>query len=442
MPSDSDLRKSSMEINMKSFASSPGSKFESPYTSEIGRQIRDKVAALEPLLRKNALAGEQLGALAPESLKALSDIGVFKLTLPTDFGGYALGARDVVEIVSAVGRGDGAAGWMAFVAGGLRNMLAFPDQAVQEIFAEGRDWVGPLAAGASIFSTKVGAARRVEGGWMISGSWHFGSGCKHAKWIMVGADYTKPSGEPSRAMAILKMDQVEIIDNWHVMGLKATSSNSLAAREEQFVPDYRFMDMGEFPARMDLTRKRFQGLASKFDARGLMVLTGLTHMAIVLGMASGALDCYIEMAKKQQPFNLPYRTVAEMASTQVCAAKVYAMIKMAEATAYRAADLLDRHAIEEREISSEQEQAMMMESVYASHTLDAAVGTLQLSIGSATAHDNNPVQRFARDIRVAMLHGAVRLDPTAEIFGRHLMGITPFPMLVGGLLDRTTQPAN
>jgi len=243
-------------------------------------------------------------------------------------------------------------------------------------------------------------------------------------------------------MAVLKMDQVEIVDNWHVMGLKATASNSVAVRDEQFVPDHRFMDMAEFPARMDQTRKRFQGLASKLDARGLMVLTNLTHMAIVLGMAGGALDCYVEMAKKQQPFNLPYRSVAEMASTQVCAAKAYAMIKMAEAVAYGAADLLDRYAIEEHEMSSEQEQAMMMESVYASYTLDAAVGMLQLSIGSATANDNNPIQRFARDIRVAMLHGAVRLDPTAEIFGRHLMQIAPFPMLVGGLLDRTTQPVS
>lgn len=48
------------------------------------------------------------------------------------------------------------------------------------------------------------------------------------------------------------------------------------------------------------------------------------------------------------------------------------MIKMAEAVAHRAADILDRHAIEEIAISSEQEQAMMMESVYASDTLDNA----------------------------------------------------------------------
>ncbi|WP_245277166.1 acyl-CoA dehydrogenase family protein [Rhizobium sp. CF080] len=413
---------------------------ESPCSTKIGRDIRRKAAELVPLLRKNALEGEKLGALTRESLQALNDIGAFRLTLPTDFGGYALGARDVVEIVSEIGRGDGAAGWMVFVAGGLRNIISFPDDAVQEIFDCGQSWVGPLAAGASIFATKVGSARPVEGGWMVSGSWHFGSGCKHAKWIAVGVDYECAPGEMGRAMAILNAEQMEIIDNWRVMGMKATSSNSLTVKEEQFVPDRRFMDMREFPMRMDETRRRYSGLASQFDARGLMLLTNLTHMAIVLGMARGALECYIDMAKKQRPFNLPYPSVAEMTSTQVCAAKAYAMIKMAEAVAYRTADTLDRHAIEGIDISHEQEQSMMMEAVHATNSLDGVLGTLQLSIGSATANESNPVQRFARDVRVALLHGAVRLDPTAEIFGRQLMGIAPFPMFAGGLPDRS-QPA-
>lgn len=147
-----------MEMNAKQFDYVLPNPPISPYSTEVGREIRAKAAALVPLLRKHAQEGEELGALAPESLKALSDIGAFKLTLPTDFGGHALGARDVVEIVTEFGRGDGAAGWMAFVAGGLRNILAFPDQAVNEIFADGRDWVGPLAAGASILPPRL--ARR------------------------------------------------------------------------------------------------------------------------------------------------------------------------------------------------------------------------------------------------------------------------------------------
>ncbi|MBR9840859.1 acyl-CoA dehydrogenase family protein [Salipiger thiooxidans] len=424
-----------MDSAVKQMRPEPQARFESPWLTETGRRIRDQVSEIVPMLRDTAAEGEKLGALAPQAVAALSELGVFRLTLPTDFGGLALGARDTVEIISEVSRGDGAAGWTAFVAGGLRNMLTFPDQAVNEVFADVKEWKGPIAAGASIFATKVGDARKVEGGYMVSGSWHFGSGCKHAKWIGVGCDYELPGGRKARGMAILERDQVEIVDNWHVMGLKATSSNSITVKGEVFCPEHRFMDMMEFPRRMDESRRRYKGFASKFDGRGLMLVTNLSVVSIVLGMARGALEVFIDMAQKQKPFNLPYDRVADMASTQVIAAKAYGAIRAAEAVVLANADLLDRHAQEGREIPMDLEQAMVMEAVWAAHSLDDVIGELQRTIGSATASEKNPIQRFARDTRVALLHGAIRLEPMAEIYGRLMMGVAPFPMFGGGLPD-------
>ncbi|KEA63117.1 hydroxylase [Marinobacterium lacunae] len=426
-----------MEAAIKQVQGTAAEPFESPWSTTVGRSIRDKVVDLVPMLRETALEGEKLGALAPEAVKALSEAGVFRLTLPSDFGGLALGARDTVEIITEVSRGDGAAGWTAFVAGGLRNMLTFPDQAVKEIFSDVANWHGPIAAGASIFATKVGEARKVDGGYMVSGFWHFGSGCKHAKWLGVGCDYDLPSGGKGRGMAILERDQVEIIDNWHVMGLKASSSNSLTVKAEAFCPEHRFMDMMEFPQRMDEARYRYSGFASKFDGRGLMLLTNLSVIAIVLGMAKGTLEVFIDMAKKQKPFNLPYERVADMASTQVAAAKAHGAIRASEAVVLASADLLDQYASEGREIPADVEQSVVMEAVWAGHALDDVVGMLQRTIGSATAWETNPIQRFARDIRVALLHGAIRLEPMAEIYGRHLLGVEPFPMFGGGLPDPT-----
>ena len=46
-----------------------------------------------------------------------------------------------------------------------------------------------------------------------------------------------------------------------------------------------------------------------------------------------------------------------------------------------------------------------------------------------------PIQRFVRDIRVANLHGATRVDPLSEIHGRYLLGRPPFGMFAGGLPD-------
>src|SRR6266567_439949 len=63
------------------------------------RRIRDEVHALVPLLRREALKGEQMGELTPEVLQALNRAGVFKINLPVELGGYALGIRDTVDII-------------------------------------------------------------------------------------------------------------------------------------------------------------------------------------------------------------------------------------------------------------------------------------------------------------------------------------------------------
>jgi hypothetical protein len=79
----------------------PGPKFpESPYLSEVGRRMRDEILEMVPLLREHAAEGEELGALAPATLEAVDRVGAFKVTIPIELGGYALGARDTAEAVS------------------------------------------------------------------------------------------------------------------------------------------------------------------------------------------------------------------------------------------------------------------------------------------------------------------------------------------------------
>ena len=66
-----------------------------PLVTEAGRRIRDEVTALIPLLRRNALEGERIGAMPQESLDALHRTGAFMITTPVELGGYALGIRHV-----------------------------------------------------------------------------------------------------------------------------------------------------------------------------------------------------------------------------------------------------------------------------------------------------------------------------------------------------------
>jgi alkylation response protein AidB-like acyl-CoA dehydrogenase len=167
-----------------------------------------------------------------------------------------------------------------------------------------------------------------------------------------------------------------------------------------------------------------------------MLSTALANIAIALGMARGCLDSFVEQANKRVPFNLPYETVATMPSTQVVAGRVYAMVQAAEALIIQTADEVDARARRGEDFAPREESLATMALVYAANLCGEAIDEMQLCIGSSSVSLQNPIQRFARDVRVMLTHGAIRRDPAAEIAGRHVLGIPPFNMFAGGLAQR------
>jgi alkylation response protein AidB-like acyl-CoA dehydrogenase len=400
--------------------------------SEAGARPRRAATEMLPLIRSEARQVEQLGAMTPKVLQALDDAGIFKMAMPPEFGGYALGARDAVEVVSALAQGDGSVAWMAFVASGMRMVAMFPQPLVDEVFAERGTWVGPLCVGASVFSTSVGSARRVDDGWMVSGRWAFGSGCRHAAWAAVGVEFER-DGRPGRGMAILPRDDIEILDDWKVMGLSGTSSNGITTDGEVFVPEHRIVDLAELDRLMGEAPKRYGGIAYRVGMRGAMLTVCLYNVSIALGMAIGTLQCFAGQAAKRKPFNLPYPSIAGMASVQVAAGKARAMINIAGTLMRAHADEVDRRALSGEDFTAPEESEMTMDLVYATRLCEEAINSLQVAIGSSTVALTNPIQRFVRDVRVLASHGAIRMDPMAEINGRAVLGLEPFPMFAGGL---------
>lgn len=368
--------------------------------------------------------------LAPATLEVLHDIGVFRLSIPRELGGFALGARDTAEIVRALGTADSAAGWTTIVSSAARNALAFDPKARDEVFADVATWVGPVMFGATVFAPKVGFGRKVDGGLMVKGKWSFGSGCKMAKWGSVGVEYEDPdSGTLRRAMAILSSDQYTIVDDWKVMGLAATSSNSVKADEEVFVPDYRVIQTTDIPQLVNQLRGQYGGVAFQHSAIGSMVATTVAFASLAVGMADGALQAFLEQAAKRPPFNLPYKTMSEMASIHVVAGNARATLSAAEAVLWRHADEIDRRAIAGEDFTPMDEPAITMDLVHQIHECLQMIDGLQLALGSSTVSLSNPIQRYVRDIHVLATHGAFRVDPMAEITGRDLFGLPPFAMM-------------
>lgn len=401
--------------------------------SPEARRLSEAVTALVPFLRQEAVQAEEQGYLTDAVVARLSELRVFDILSPREYGGFAMSARDMVEVIQAVASGDGSAAWLVSASTGNHVMLlAYPQPAIDEVFAQLDGWQGPIVIGASLFATHVGEGRRVDGGLMVRGKWGFGSGSHHAAWSMAGVEF-EDGGRQRRGQVLLSRDQYQILDDWKVSGLSATGSNTLKIDEEIFVPDDRFVDMAELGDKMAGLRGKFAGDGFTWGPQARVVAVSLSAAANALGMARGALECFIEQAPKRKPFNLPYASVADMPSTQVTAGKVRAMISVAGAAIESIANEVDSRSAAGEDFSDLESPDRHMDLTFAIRLCADAVDALQVSLGSSTASLRNPIQRFARDIRVLSLHGAIRFDPMAEIDGRAILGLPPLNMFAGGL---------
>ncbi len=78
----------------------------------------------------------------------------------------------------------------------------------------------------------------MPGGWRLSGRYPFSSGCDYAQWAIIGA-FLGEKGDPRHiAYLLVPLAEVEIVDDWQVLGLLGTGSKSLVLHDV-FVPEHR-----------------------------------------------------------------------------------------------------------------------------------------------------------------------------------------------------------
>jgi GTP cyclohydrolase II len=190
-----------------------------------------RVDELVPRLRDRAEETERQRRLPEATIKDLKEAGVFRILAPLELGGYGMGAETYAEVIRRLAGGCASTAWTA---GHLIEhvwMLArWPRQVQDEVFAGGP---APLAAATS---APVGSARKVPGGFSISGHWSFASGIMHSDWALLAVQ-----SDGVRLQCLVPVAELELLDAWHTAGLRGTGSNDLRA-VDVFVPEYRAMD--------------------------------------------------------------------------------------------------------------------------------------------------------------------------------------------------------
>ena len=380
-------------------------------------EMVESIGRVLPKLQANALAEEKAGRLSDETIATLDEIGVFRISLPLEYGGLAYSTEEQRRVYAAAGAIAGSTGWVSWVTTTHGRWIAmFSKKAQDEVY--GMDWVGPRISGV-LSPTGPGTARRVEGGYMLSGRWPFCSGCRHTAWSILGSMCEGPTGEPEMLLPLVRTSELEIIDDWAVSGMKATGSNTVQLSTEVFVPDHRVMRIKDASAgNWASTPTVGQVLFLNNFLDYTTILSGSTP----LGMAKGALDYYKARLDKRGIVGTDYKVQSEAAVTHLQLAEATARIDSAERLLSADCQELDRRAGDGVPSDNLFQTRLKFDVALSVKGCCEAIEILHRGSGASTIHEANPMQRYARDARVATVHAHFNYETCAENYGRALSG--------------------
>lgn len=382
-------------------------------------EILERSKALLPVLRQRAETCEAQRRLPEETVRDFHDNDIFRILQPARVGGLELDYGMLVDVGTVLSQACGSSGWNATNLACHHWMLAmWPKEAQDEVWGKNNETSDNLICASVIFP--AGKAKRVDGGYLLSGRWPFCSGIDPCSWNML-AGMVETDGdhdEPEHRLFLVRTADHEIIDTWFTSGLQGTGSKD-AACEDLFVPDH-----------MTVSGDDVKGGAtpgSAVNPAPLYMVPVIAPFSYVLsgtplGIARGVLDNYVDGMQ---------RRVAQYTGLKI-AGLPNIQIKVAEAAAaIDAAELIMRaDCVESMEIAATgmapdlvTKAKFRRNGAYSVGLCVEAVTKLFESSGGGGIYDSNPIARAFRDIYAARAHIAFNMDVAGTTYGRIAFGL-------------------
>src|SRR5205085_4797227 len=204
-----------------------------PSPEELIGRAREMV----PEIRGLAEETERNRNLFPHIVDKIRDAELLRTCRPKEFGGFEYDGEVALRIAMTISAACASTGWAVngAVSNG-RSIAHFPIEAQHEV------WAGDADPFTCACFAPTGTAVPADGGYMLSGTWSFASGCDASSWVKLGAFIIPPDAKPpfEGAFFLLPIDDVEIVDNWFVCGLAGTGSKDIVVRDA-FVPAHRVL---------------------------------------------------------------------------------------------------------------------------------------------------------------------------------------------------------
>lgn len=248
-------------------------------------ELLERARQLTQVLRERAARTEDNRSLLPESLQDFVDAGFYRMLQPAKYGGYEMSPMALFRVAMELAKGCPSSAWCASLITIHNWEIALLDpRAAEDLWGQDPD------ARASSSYAPFGKITRVEGGYRVSGRWSWSSGSDHCSWAILGgiAPREQGDGPPDVRAFLIPRPDYEVIDVWHVLGLKGTGSNDIVV-EDAFVPEHRTHQFAHSFMMADPGRAEFTSRNYKYP---FGVIFAYSLAVITLGIADGALEAF------------------------------------------------------------------------------------------------------------------------------------------------------
>ena len=382
--------------------------------SSVSKDLVEATLAILPRLRALAEDIDRDRSLPEPLVGEMAGAGLFKMAVPRRLGGLEVDPPTVTSIIETVSGANGSAGWVLMIinATPLWAAAMMSDEVAREVFCRGED---VLMAGTLV---PHGKAEKVDGGYRITGRWPFGSGCLQANWMANACwlyEGDRPvedeNGRRAWALFLTPRADCEIIDTWHVTGLRGTGSHDYAIGDA-FVPEGRMF------------RHPSHGPSPRTEAYYAYLAVSVAFMsAVSLGIARGAVD-ELRTILGAKLGRADGRPLAEDPEKQTELARADTLVSSASTYLHHLLDDIWTSVQDGRRPSRETRGRFRAACTHAVHASVQAVDLCYASAGTTSIYVSSPLERHFRDIHAAAAHAFMRPALLSDA-GRLLLDMEP-----------------
>ena len=371
----------------------------------------DRARALVPRLADRAPAAAAARRLPAETIAEYHATGILRILQPRRFGGrqgrFSLFSRIVEELTY----GCASSAWVYAVLAEHQWIIAqYPEEAQVDVWGD-----DPEAVASSSLAPRA-AARRVAEGWRLSGRYPFSSGCDYAQWAILGA-FLGEMGDPRHiAYLLAPLAEVEIVDDWQVLGLAGTGSKSLVLHDV-FIPEHRCVMVSDLFAGTPpgaLVHPEYPVLRAP---RGFLVSYSLPPVAIALGRRALDIACTTLSGRVSRGVT----KLAESEVVQVAIGEAAAAIDVATMLLHTGRESSTAAVSSGRKITDAEALRARRDMVYAQHQVSWALDRLCELNGARWVYDSDQLGAIRRDVMTILTHHAASRQAAMAPYGRMLL---------------------